>query len=639
MTEMPRKLLTLDAPPPHIKARYARLALVMNREQLEAADPDRVGDLLVVACDWLLWQEEAAKRRHVVYYEHCLLDHEVPPRLRTDLHIHANDWHHDENGGAPTHIDGISFGRAFTTEIMLALMNYYRLRFALDALIDKFQPQEIVFFDFSYDVNLLTPAQRKSIVEMIVEERKLRFVDRSGDLPTGEAGVSEALYVGAKRRAWIDRMMTLYAKGLEVVTRLRTCLSPAERRVLMLVNTNLTGPLIRNFEGGLTPIFMGRTVPKKASFLWRCIRNGVLLISPPDPAETSRDRELARMVRDAFMQVIDAPSSGPVAFCREYVRTQIVETGRIEEMVREYRRVAALLDKYRPARVVIDSVLNPRYRMFTELAVQRGIAVDYTWHSLQVPLRHKFDPLAGDPRYTPTVTRNLTWGKVNETWLDRIGSRQPRVRVGSPVGQWYAGADAVAAPAEPAKANVMILQYTFITTDLAGLNTNMYNHFVQCVRELRGRGYRNIRYKLHPGPGRWKKEYFERISEFFGLDCEVLKTEPFHKCMRWADIVLGPCQSGAFYEGLASGKPYHAFLIEPHTVDRDYYDGFPLLGSPSELPRALHRANGAGGDKLLEETYSSNEIPNPSKRMWDALRSDFELPVAVGGGRQARTTS
>ena len=620
------KLYILREPPGYLKARYRRLALIITRRQLELLDA-RDDDTLVISCDWLLFQQEVATGRHILYFEFGLMREDHPVDLGADLVIRANDWFYDENAEDPTIFRNVSLGRTFNTEVSLVIMNHFRLDSALRVLIDRFGPEEIWFFDFSYDINLLNRSLRRMIAETVAHECGVVFVDRSDEAPSGDHEISEPVYTARDRGLFVRFLLSLYSWALLTITRARCVFFRRAPRILILVNTNMAGPLIRNFRGGgFIPLFISRTVPRKVRLLWQCLWQGILLFTPKAVSLSDEDRVRLAEIRKALDKILSKPAQGALGFSRAFVRQQILDTYRFDKAAESVRLAERVLERYCPQHIVLDGVRNSLYRMYIELAHTKGISVDFIWHSPVFPQNKPFDILNGDPRYSVSVSRLLSWGKTNEKWLDKIGAKSPRVRVGCPIEKLYNRPDLrsrnAASTRETAK-NVLVLQYTFLIDDLAGLNLNMYEYLVTTIRELRRLGYSNIRFKLHPGPGRWKKIYFENIVDYFGLDCVVMKKEPFHECLEWADIVVGPCQTGALLETLAAGKPYHAFLLAPYTADPTYYGKFPLLSSFDQLADALKIDTSEKARELLNQVYSIDEIPNGAERFWEVLENDF----------------
>lgn len=610
----------LDPLPQHLKPRYRRLALVTCAEHVAALDPDD-SDTLIVSSDWLLWQRAAAERRHALYYERGILEWTDPDSMDTDIYLRANDWNYAD-GRDLTLFRGVSLGKMFCGEVAMCVINCLRLERALAKLIDRFQPEDVLFFDFINEFNVLDRELRVRTLQRVAATRGARLIDRPEGAVAPDRHISEHPTVQAdSHRLMVSAALYLYANVMALATRLRCLARDPKRRVLALVITNLAEPLARNYSAGaITPIIFARTLPKKFGLLWHCLRQGILLPAPAKGALTAEDR---RHLNDIIGGVKAAFAAGRVDvgdIVARYVTRQILDTGRLAGIAEGVRAAERFLADYRPARLVIDGERNAPQRIYAELCRSQGIPVDCTWHSPLTPLNNKLDGLGSDSRTKPVVSRSLTWGRTHERWLDAIGAKQSKIRIGSPVGDRYRR---IGAQERPRKENALILQYTPQVQDLRGLNANMFGHFVDTVRLLRDRGYRNIRYKLHPGPGRLRPAYFESIADFFGLGCPILKREPFGECVAWADIVIGPASTGAMFETLAAGKPYYAMLMPPHSMDPSYFGDYPIYASVAELADALGRPiPAAAGRKLLDALYSLDEYPSGSRRFWEVMESD-----------------
>lgn len=612
-----------DGIQPHIKSRYKQLALATREEHITALD-ENDEDTLIVSCNWLIWQKLAATGRHCVYFELGLFGWVPDDTLIHELYLRCNDWIPTEGDGDPSLFQDISLGRLFGAEVSMFLRNYYRLDRSLRKLCERFQPEKIWFFDYIYDVSVISAPLRRRIVEEVGREMGIPVIDKSGD-GSGEHEIGESVYIQPSKSAINRKLVSLYAFLLEMTTRARTLFAAPGRRVLFLVNSNMAEPLVQNFEGGLTPVFIGRTIPRKAGMIWRCIRKNMLLLQYVVPELSVADMNRVDKIERNLSKAIEAPAERDIAFMREYVREEILNPGRFRKMAREVLAAERLLNQAKPQRVVVDGVRNFPPRIVIEFARKQGIPVDYTWHSPHSPQRLKYDTLGGDPNFTPCVTRCLSWGKINDMWLDRVHAPADRVRTGSPLMSKYTSADWAPKNTnlKPEERNVLLLQYTFNLADFAGLNANLYEGFVRTVRDLNGLGYRKIHYKLHPGRGRWKKSYFEQIARHFELNCPILKTEPYKECLAWSDVVIGSALTGAMFETLAAGRPYVALLLSPHSMDTSYYEGFPMCASLDDIPAAMNQNIEAESLQLLTNMYSSDEFPNPAKRIWDVLESDF----------------
>ena len=216
-------------------------------------------ETLVVSCDWLLWQQALAEKRHVVHYELGIVSWEEPNTLDKDLYIRANDWLYDEAGQDVTIFHGVSLGKLFCTNVAMGLMNYHRVERSLKPLVRRFGIKEIVYFDFANDITVLGQNLRRNTVRNFTETLGLRFVDRSEEAQTDGLSMSENPTALRGHGFLKNALMFFYTRGLEFLTNLRSLAAPAMRRVLVIANNNLSEPLAKNFPGGdIIPIFMSR---------------------------------------------------------------------------------------------------------------------------------------------------------------------------------------------------------------------------------------------------------------------------------------------------------------------------------------------------------------------------------------------
>ena len=605
----------LASPPAHIRPRYRCLALIARHEELDSLNDD---DTLAISCDWLLAQNALNEGRHCVYFELGLLDwHDT--ELVNGLFVRAQAWVY-EGGRDITLFREVSLGKMFGGEMSMALMNYHRLDRAIRVLVRRFGAESVLFYDFMNEINILDRELRCDLARNAAWAEGAEFLDRSNAATQRENRMAERPHVPVAHPWWKSALLATYVRILETASRIRSSLSPAAPRVLLLINTYIAETLIAAFKHPISPVFMARGLPRQLQVLSHCFVNGIRLAHPhPRPLNATDHERLAEI--EAALERAPAPADSETAFARTYAVRQIVRSGRLREMARDVLAAEGVVAHHHPARIVVDGLRNVPPRIYVELAHARGIPVDYIWHSTLVPMNNRMDALIGDSHTHPLVSRCLSWGDVNDAWLDRVSSKQPRVRVGSPHGNRYAGRASLrpASYATTSGRKALILQYTPQVQDVRGLNANAFEYLVTVVRTLRTLGFSDVRIKLHPGPGRWRVDYYEELVRYFSLDCPVLKHESFPSCLAWADIVIGPLPTGAMMETLAAGKPYYAFLIPPHTLDSYYYGDYPVLASADELGAALKNFPWPTAEKVLEGLYAVREIPDSATRFWEVL--------------------
>ncbi|MBT7769149.1 MAG: hypothetical protein HN705_04130 [Rhodospirillales bacterium] len=619
-TPIKNECFGLNTLPGHIKPRYRRFALVACEDHISRLD-NTDEETLVVSSNWLISQQALARNLHCIYYELGLLDWDEPDSLHADLFIRANDWVFS-NGEDATRFHDVSLGKMFCGEVALCMLSHLRLTRSLIKLIERFQPDEILFFDLMSEINVLDRDLRKQSLETVAKDKGVRFTDAGNSAIPESQKISESPVDVRGDGFFKQIILEIYSRLAGLATTLR-CLGRNRRdRIFMVVITNMAEPLIRQFrDQKLTPIFLARTLPKTPSLLWHCFRHGILLAARKNVPLSEADNERLIDIHGTIKKALSDPTSEVSPTIRTYVSKRILETEKLAKIAEEVLAAERLLDYYQPKRIVVDGERNPPPRIYIELAHARNIPIDDTWHSTLIPKNQKLDALGGDPRSNSLVTRSLTWGSAHEAWLDAVESKQPRIRVGSPLSDRYVKPQA---PTSIGKDNALILQYTPNVMDIKGLNASMFSHFIDSARLLKNRGYKNIRLKLHPGPGRLKPIYFERIADYFGLECQILKNEPFEQCVAWADIVIGPVQTGALYETLAAGKPYYAFLLHPHGMHPEYYGSYPIYSTVDEFALGLDRPQAVEAERdLLNAVYSIDDFPSGSKRFWEVIENDM----------------
>ena len=613
-----------------LRPRYRRIALVSGRAHL--AGLDRSDDqTLVVCCNWLIWQELEASMPHSIYIDAGLVDWDDAD-LPNDGQAYDSDWAL-RDGEDVTVFRGVPLGRLFATEVGMLVATYWKLEQALRSLLRRFRPDTLVFFDLRIDQNEIDVSARKIVVDTVCAELGVDVVDRSDPSARDDSDSPMASWRGGatgSRPNLLRRLaLAVYLAVAGAAAGLMLRLYKNRYRVLLAVNTSISAPLLRAFRPGRTiPVVFARNTPDKMRSLIRHALMGIPMATlPPAKLDRNDQARLSDIKRD-LAACWAGPITGLQKAVRNYLQTHVIGSGRFEQMAALVRRSERLFERTAPDRIVVDSVKGQAHRIYIEQAHRRGVAVDYIWHGPFALQNLRFEALGSDPRFPPRVTRMLSWGPVNDGWLDAVEARTERVTVGNPILDAYADPPAVA-PADRRRA--LLLQYTPIITDLKGLNANQFEFFVETARMLREIGYDEIIVKLHPGL--WRTDYYQRIAELFSLDVSIRQSEPFQELVDWADVVIGPAASGAMLETLASGKPYYAMLLPPHSLDTSYAKSVDFISSVDELRAALTAGRPIRTNEILDDYCSSSDIPSASRRLWQVFGDDAER--GRGGAAQA----
>lgn len=610
-----RRHVTMEERPAHIADRYDRLALISHRRHLRALGSCGGDNTLIVSSDWQIWQEVIAEGRHCVFFEEGLLRW-TQLSDETFERIYDSDWCLIDGADA-TRFKNVSLGRQFASETGVFMASYLKLDFALRELVKRYRPKSIALYDYRLDSNIVPATARRELVRSIARDLDIAYDDRfddpgwyDDDLP------SEPVYLKTndRRTGMRDRLIHTYETAVDMVSRLAIAVVPRRQRILMATGLHVNLRLMAGYaRRAVQPIYFARPMPKKPRFVLRTLLSGAGLIGTPRGRLPARDRRAVEGILRRFADAWSEPASGITAALRAYVREQFFESGAFAEMAEAVWQSERVIDRFRPDRVIVDSVKGWPPRMQIEQAYNRNIPVDYIWHAPWSVQNLRFEPLGCDSRFPSLVTRCLSWGAANDAWLDRIGARTARRRVGSPMLLRPTKGDAM----NPRRRirRVLALQYTPIETDVRGLAAREYEFFVGVVPALQSAGY-DVRVKLHPGSTRIG--YYERIATFFGFDVDILKDQPFLECVGWADAVVGPVMSGALLEVLAAGKPYYPMLMTPHGFDLSDYAGLTTYETVQELQTALDETP-PGSAAILEHFCSAATIEDPVDAVWRAL--------------------
>ena len=604
------------------------MAFVSHGRHLDGLDRTD-GEMLIVSFDWLLWQKARRDGWPCLTAEWGVLAWQGSDTLASDLLIRVTDWMHLD-GVDVTKFHGASLGKPISARTLLFQTALIRLTRMLGPILERFGASEVLYFDCRAETNALDAETRRTVARAAAVEHGLAFIDRGDPVDANDNCLPfypEGANAPARRhrgRLWKDFLVSLHGRSLDTLSRLIQRLTPSRRNVLLLINTSLSIPLLTAFNNPhLRPVLPARSQPKGWRFLARCLRRGIFLVAPPLPRLTKREKADVRGIADRLDKAWAAPATVAEALLHTYLRRHEITEERLFAAAREVKKAAALLDAFKPARIVVDGLRNAPLRYAIDLARQRGIAVDYIWHSPMVPDSLKYDALGGDPRCPPLITRCLSWGRVNDDWLDAVGARCARVLTGCPINQ--AARPARGRPAGPPR-HALVLEYNVSSIDLPGLYANKYTYFVNVLRVLKRRGFETIVFKVHPG--RPRKEYYEPIAAHFGIECEIVKHRPLGELLAETDVVIGPVHSGAMPESLAAGRPYYGLMMAPTSMDAGYYRGLNVIADVAHLEAALDAGSSIDPERALRDLYAIGEVPDACARIWEVLGNDV-LPEPV----------
>jgi hypothetical protein len=616
--------LSLDDWPAHLCDSYARMVLISENRHLAGFDKNDPTTLFV-SSDWLLWQLLSRQGYHCVFIEQGYVPAPDATEMSMDILLRGNDWvYHDERDITDFH--GVSLGRGFSTPAALFIATYVRFSNALDNLIDRFEPDEMVYFDLvMFDTVITSAWARHYVASKISERRNLRFVDR------GDPGVSVDTDIRNVRRnrpviGWLRRVaIAFYCTGMGAVSRVLSRIIRPRNRVLLMMGWNLFEPIAFGENRGTQALVHASAFPKSLKAVFRFFAHGFLLgDARQTPLGRADLKKLDKIRGDLEVAWAAQPATDLQEALREFVRREILSNGRLHEMAVAMKTARKFLDRYTPDRLVVDGVKNLPPYAYIETCHALAIPVDYIWHAPVAPQNLKLDALGCDPRVAPRVQRILSWGSANEDWLRAISARIAEVvDVGNPIlGRYQDSRKTDAAQQAAGQPNsALVVQQTCVFTDLKACLSSQYYQFVHAVRRLRQNGIENIVFKLHPGIPRGY-EMFTAIADAFGLDCAVERFGRFDKFVRNADVVIGPLVSGSALETASAGVNFIPLFLEPTSLDFTYYGGINHIQKRiGDIDAALTAKHFLDNEGYIEIFGGALKPQERTAKFWGALEA------------------
>jgi hypothetical protein len=611
--------------PAWLRPAYARMALVSHSRHLAALEAGDT-DTLVVATDWLLWQRCMRRGFHALHFEHFLADLPAERQPLIELPRRAQRWMHGPDGADLTRFNGVSLGTVYVRQMILATQAVERLWCGLDRLCREFSPRILAFFDLRGDMDMVEDAQKRQLVQTLVRRHGLELEDRFDPVAAGDPEFPNPLLF---RPPTESRLRTLlrraYTRAVSAASHLRWLMRGRPPKVLLLLDSHQIQGMISTFDRtDIAPVIDAGSAPKSWAFLREALRKGFVLSHMP-AAELSRDdRRALTAIGDRLEAHWRAhpPERDIDAIVRTFARLRLVEDGSFAATARLANRMRRFLDRHAIGRVLVGDSDHAIGRVTAELCAARGIPVDESFNGIHVtdwptPSR------CGDGRNPPPLTRILAWGEFCRTWLKAIGSPVEMVVTG------YPSLDAVTPVPRRhggGKRALILPPYT-IELDPAALSGTVGPALLGLVEELTARGFDEIRLKVHPGHA--NAEYYRTLLAEFGHVIEVSGKGSVRAYAEWADLVVGPPNTGAMAECLALARPYYAFATLPGAVDYGYMPFLRVFRHPAELGAALDEGWEPDCERVLAGLCAREGGPPASVRIWQALAG----AVAARGGK------
>ena len=609
--------LSVVGPTEGLKDAYERFVLISHRDQLRACDMNDA-DSLIVTSDWLAWRLVAEAGGHGIHFEAALAEW---PGERGDPDRHlleSSRWMLNE-GHDQTMFRGVSLGRQFTVPIARFRHAYLRMWHALDRLCRRYGPRVIVFFDLRAEYDVLDDDVIGDLVREAADRHGATFADRHDPAQRDRHTYPMDPVVRAPGRtpAMKRWFLELYEVFVDAAFRLRAAFAPAKPRVFVFLNWAGVSSLIHGAGGLLlTPVLTIRPWPKSFDFLVQCWRQGIVLARLPGCGFDADDETAVKNIVSAIDALYAQPATPLAAAEGTFVRRRIVNSGWLRGRAREVKSYERLFERRRIKRILIGDAENMLGRTLVGVGAAQEIPSDELFNGLRTT-RQLTDVHHPEPTDNIPLSRFLSRGEQDEAWLRQIGSTLPSVRTGYPVvasiarRNTYEGARGKAIKA-------LILPLLVQRYDVKALFANTFANLVDVARTLSELGYREFRVKLHPGHI-GAKPNFEAVLDHYHMAADVVVSGPLSEHVDWADIVVGPVNTGAMVETFARGKPYYAFRARPSSVDPTLCGNIRVLETGEELHQALKEDGNTDAKADLEYYCSTTSIPDPAGCVWRVI--------------------
>lgn len=601
--------------PAHLKSRYRRLRVIAHRRQLAGLDFTDA-DTLIVSTDWLAWRACVDAGAHAVHFESALEDWPAERGDPRALYLRAIEFVYDGDTDW-TEFHGVSLGHLLLHSLGVFVNGYERVSCALDRLVRSFGAEEIVLVDVQSERMILSDQDKRDLVRRVASRNGIVWRDDTATRPADDGSgwpdvIHRVLDDPEARLKTVLRQ--LYSAAVGTAFRLRKLLS-RDRPTVFVVNNPI---VVHSLIGGCGAswsrlVVLGSQSPKTWRFLGKCWSHGVILDALPQvPLDRDDEAVLAIIAAKLEQRLASAPDDLTASLLR-FVSDVLVNQGGLRSLALQVLSFDAFLTRARPDRVVVGDIGNSLNRIPAELAFRRGIPVDEHLNGMYLVDQH-LEALVGGHGKPPLLTALLAWGPQNEEWIRRHRSGVASVRTG------YAALDRIKPPPPPlpvGHGNVLILPPWIDGYDPLGLHSNKYTYTAEILKILHAHGYRNLRLKIHPGPP--SQRYFEDVVAYSGVDCPVIKDGAINAHIEWADLVVGPVNSGSFVESMAAGKPYIPFRTYPSLLETDYTAPLHALDVPAELDTLLATGTIPDQGATLDYLCASATISEPVRAFWQAM--------------------
>lgn len=589
------------------------LIIVSRVEDLQGLVPGQPGEL-VFSTDWLTWRHWCNLGGHGIHFEYFLND--WVPNEAIGHFIDGVDWMY-VNGTDITLFDGVSLGKQFNWEVVAAHHAFRRISHALDQALRQVQAKRIVVRSMRAEYGLLDRQVQALLIDAVAQHHG---VDVAYDPQAEATAVALVPEYPFNRESPEEPRAKAVARALyewvtDFVFQTIDWFRPRRPRSLIFNNPLIIHALLQ--EAGnlkVQPVLFAGMLPKRLSFLWHCLKNGVRLAALPVPTldGKSLDRLKAMECQLEDFWERTPPRDAAQAAMRLFVRNNILRPGLFRSRAVEILRMGRFLRRLRVRHVMIGDSENQTCRLLLELAMRDGLHRDELLNGMFVSTQ-QVDARTGDANNPALVQRLLAWNASNELWVRLTRAPLNTVRTGYPVVEWLRRQ---APPPPSGKGNVLILPLHIDRNDPAGLYGEVYAYLIQVIRALKQGGYENFRVKVHPGFH--NIEYYRCALQMHGIECALFKDGHLAEHIAWSDFVVGPINSGAFVETLAAGRDYFPMRNVPSSIRPELFHPV-IVADNAQALMIMIKNNPNDRINTLKEFFGWDPTLSAANKVWRAI--------------------
>ncbi|AVM74864.1 hypothetical protein [Magnetospirillum gryphiswaldense] len=614
MSHLSATVPDLTATPDWLCDHYQRIVFIAHGHQLDGLDPTD-HTTLVLSLDWLAWRRWVDRGGHGLHFEYFLTTlFSGAPEERGYL-MSACRWMYVDGADA-TMFDGVSLGKLFNWQVSSAFHAINRFWIAVNRALDRFSPLRVAVRGLRVEYEFLDQDGLLALLRRAVHDRNLTL--ELDLIPPQPGWVFPELHYDRElppEPRLRSVLRSAFEWSVEKLFNVASWFRRRRPRVLIFHNPLMVQALIGEAEGApVEPVLLAGTQPKRPTDLLALLRAGVHLIGRPVIRLNNRDRQtlasMQKLLEDAWQH---RPATDPIEeSLRAIIRTVVFGGQELAMRATEVRIYGRMFRRQRIDCLMVGDSENHTCRMLLELARQRGVPCDELLNGMFLSYQ-QMDARCGDGFHPAAIDRLLSWNRGNEIWLKETGATASACRTGYPVVDLMRARKAGPAPRN---GNALILPPHVDRSDVAALYGNVYSAVLLAIGAARRAGFTNIRVKVHPGFNDIR--YYQEVLAYCGASCELYKDGALAEHIHWSDVVIGPVNSGAFVETLATGRPYVPFLIRPSALEPALYVGITVAENVEELDALLQTTTRAD-EAALDILSDRQPTLSAARRVWNAI--------------------